>query len=161
TGPLYAGDVFYKIRQPLLALDFYLLAREAFSKSRTGDTRTRIETRIADAREQIGDVEDAMRTYAAIVDRPPENLSLLLPDLSAGSKLEYYERIQARGIAVRARHVERANLMLDPLRHAVETDPRYAAAIASNNARDLQAFFKEKGRPIHESMMRDAETVGP
>jgi hypothetical protein len=160
-GPLYAGDVFNKIEQPLLALEFYLLARQAFSRSRTGDTRTRIETKIADAQERTGDIEGAMTTYAGIVDTPPEDLPLLMLWCKAGSKLEYYQRIQARGIAVRSRHVARANRMLDPFLPAVEADPRYAAAIASNNVRDFQVVVQEKGRAIHESMMRDAETVDP
>jgi hypothetical protein len=161
TGPLYAGDVFYNIRQPLLALDFYLLAREAFRKPGAGDYRTRVESRVADAQELTGDVESAIATYAAITGRWPENPEMLIPWLRADMKVNYYKRIQERGIYVRLKHVERADLMLKQFWNLLQADPRYDAAITSGNLDAYHTVVREKGIAVRDIMMRDAETVIP
>lgn len=160
TGPLYIGDVFYQIRQPLLALDFYLLARASYNKG-GGDYRTRVETRVADAQEFVGDIEEAIEAYKRTTAGPPESPFLLIPWFRAGMKSEYYERLQRRGIVLKVRHVERLGQLLNSFIGALNADPRYEAAASSGNGRDYYAVVREKALEMRERLIQDSEIAPP
>jgi hypothetical protein len=161
TGPLYAGDIFYRLRQPLLALDFYLMAREAMSQPGSDDYPIRIQSRVADAQELTGDVDAAIQTYAAITSRPPESPSMLELWVRATLKVEYYGRLQRRGILIRRKHVEQANILLNGFWAALENDPRYATAINANDLRAFETVVREKALSTRAVMMQDAEETRP
>jgi tetratricopeptide (TPR) repeat protein len=161
TGPLYAGDIFYQLRQPLLALDFYLMAREAMLKPGAGDYPTRVRSRVADAQELIGDVDEAVKTYAAIISGPPENPSMLELWVRAALKVEYYGHLQRRGIVIRRKHVERANILLNGFWAALENDRRYTAALDANDLHAFETVVREKALSTRAIMMQDAEGAGP
>jgi tetratricopeptide (TPR) repeat protein len=161
TGPLYAGDIFYQLRQPLLALDFYLMAREASSRPGADDYVSRIQSRVADASELIGDVDGAIAAYSSIISKAPENPALLQTWVRAALKLEYYNHLQQRGILIRGKHVEQLNLLLNGFGEALLTDPRYAAAVAANDLATFQAVVQEKALATRAVLMRDASQALP
>jgi hypothetical protein len=86
---------------------------------------------------------------------------MLVPWLRAAMKAEYYRRMQARGLAVRLRHVEQANRILDRFWAALEGDPRYARAISANDLRGYENVVREKGMAVRQDLMRDADTTSP
>jgi tetratricopeptide (TPR) repeat protein len=160
TGPLYAGDIFFHINQPLLALDFYLRARDLFRRF-GGEYRTRIDTRVADAQELTGNVEAAVRIYEAVSSQPPEDPRIQFTWARAGMKAEYYRRIQARGLTVKIRHVERANKILSEFNAALLQDARYTAAANAEDFRTTEVVIRQRGRPFLDQMIADADSVAP
>jgi hypothetical protein len=161
TGPLYASDIFYQLRQPLLALDFYLMARELVSRPGAGDYANRVQSRVADANELVRNVDDAIAAYSQIISRPLENSALLQTWVRAALKLEYFDHLQQRGILVRAKHVERLNLRLNGLGEALLADPRYAAAAAANDLTTFQAVVREEALATRAVLMRDVSQALP
>lgn len=53
------------------------MAREAVAKPGADDYASRVQLRLADASELIGDVDSAIATYSEIITKPPEDPALL------------------------------------------------------------------------------------
>lgn len=69
TGLIYAGDVYYKVDAPFIALDYYGLANQVHDESKD-DTEPviRIKSRLGDAFEELGDIDSALDAYRKIAN---------------------------------------------------------------------------------------------
>jgi hypothetical protein len=105
-------------------------------------------------------MDDAVKTYAAIVSGPPKNPSMLEVWVRASLKAAYYGRLQQRGVLIRRKHVERANL-LNGFGVALDEDPHYQKAITANDLRTFETVVREKALTTRAVMMRDADEMSP
>src|SRR5260370_2071129 len=67
TSFMYAGDVFFNVNVPFFAFDFYTLSsswRDRFGPGE--DSSIRIDSRVGDAFEEVGDVDNALQWYSRV-----------------------------------------------------------------------------------------------
>lgn len=104
TGPLYLGDVFYRVDRPILALKYYTAADDQKDPSAGGEFPPRIQSRLGDAYERLGAFEEAIQQYRRIENDSVSGLptasqfGMTLMLLRGQLKVQYYELTRKRGI---------------------------------------------------------------
>jgi tetratricopeptide (TPR) repeat protein len=63
TAYLYLGDLFWRLGEPLIALEYYSQARQSLRVTSNPIETFRVESRLGDAYEYLGDLESALKHY--------------------------------------------------------------------------------------------------
>jgi hypothetical protein len=87
-GPIFMGDVFWRMQDPYIALEYYTLANSLVVNSGDDTSRVRIDSRLADAFQALGDAELAKRKLRSLSAASPEKLPIDLTIVLFRSKLK-------------------------------------------------------------------------
>ena len=77
------------------------------------------------------------------------------------SRLNTMASWNSAALGSRVKHVTRANILLNGFGDALDRDPRYAAAVATNNLPALEEIVRAKALETRAVMMQDASNESP
>jgi hypothetical protein len=97
TGPIYIGDIFFRIMHSFTAFDYYAIADALLSANQKSESQVKVKSRLADALEQLGDIEGALTLYKKLFDQPITEGWEVIILLRSRLKYEYYEETRWAG----------------------------------------------------------------
>lgn len=115
TPALYLGDLFFKVNEPYTALDYYKIVVSLGDPVMFGEYLSRIQSRIGEALEQLGDIQGALSQYESMLSKKPESPWVIITFAQTQLKYEYYRLTEASGRWHTEEHREALNRYMNSL----------------------------------------------
>lgn len=94
VGLVYLGDIFWKLQQPISALEYYTAAAATEAHGVPDEVRGRVQSRMADAYEQLGRVDDAIEIWRQTAQTKPASHDEAAMQCRGLLKADFYESIR-------------------------------------------------------------------
>lgn len=155
-GLVYAGDVYFRVNVPFFAFDHYALANQSLRNAPdASQSGTLIETRLADAFELVGDIEEAQNRFDKVGQlKLYQNSDFVIPILRSRLKANFYRLALSAGYARNLRALYVLNSFVDEMQSGCTAESKEQFETSIEDAFDTGTHVQVIERRFEQTLQK-------
>ncbi|GJL54650.1 MAG: hypothetical protein NPIRA02_17820 [Nitrospirales bacterium] len=156
TSSLYLGDLYWRIGNYHIASEYYAIANKVAEPERFGEAPSRLKSRLADAAEQLGNIELAVNLYKEVSEMPLEHPEYFLVFNRSRLKYEYYRHTKHKGTWL----TEESRLKLNTYIRELQSPANKLGALQFLERKDWRSYIDLLSKQYNKVLSRMLVDLG-